>query len=199
MEKYSTADLKAELMRRAQSRDGKEAADKNSLGLRNAAPPAALQGFRFEELNEDSLVLSAPLEHTWNGAGIAFAGSLATFCAISGAQLCSHACRQAGFPTANAFCHTASIEYKNKVVDEVYQARASFAGGMEGLRKFRQEMKDLGKTRVEAVVQVVSGGQVCVQFQGSWTCNDPARSKRGDVRYSQYDQRPPQGATAAKL
>lgn len=200
MDKYSTEELKQELMRRAQSRPGMQELDPRTLGLRKAAPPAALQGFRFEDITENSLTLSAPLEHTWNGAGIAFAGSLATFCAITGAQLCSHACAQAGYPTANAFCHTASIQYKNKVVDEFYKAHATIS--QEGLQKFRQEMKDVGKARVQAMVQVISEGQVCVQFEGSWTCNDPNRSKRGDVRYSKYDSRPTQGgggSSAAKL
>lgn len=54
-------------------------------------------------------------------------------------------------------------------------------------------MRDTGKAKLDARVEVVSGGAVCVEFEGSWACNDPARSKRGNIRYSQFDRRLPQG------
>lgn len=172
-----------------------KALENMTRAIRVAAPPAALQGFRVVRVTDDSLTLSAPLEHTWNGAGIGFAGSLATLCAFTGASLCSQACRDAGFQRANAFCHTASIKYGTKVADEVFAATATFKDKGD-FERFKAEMRSVGKARLTAAVRVVSGGKTCVEFEGDWTCNDSARSKRGNVRYSQYDRRAPQGGAA---
>ena len=46
-----------------------------------------------------------------------------------------------------------------------------------------------------AVTALTNRHQVCVKFEGSYACNDPARSTRGNTRYSQYDKRGPQGGT----
>ena len=218
MEGLSTDDLKSELIRRVQSRDprwnrsgesivlpgGPGIVDEATLeqmtqGLQNGVPPAALQGFRFAQITEDSLSISAPLEHTWNGAGIGFAGSLATLVAYTGASMAGQANKRAGYPTANAFCATGTIKYVDKVADEQFYATARFKHGAEGFAKFKQEMDEIGKARMECVVQCHSGGNVCVEFEGSYACNDPQRSKRGNIRYSKYDKRGPQGGAESKL
>ena len=111
MDAVTTDDLKAEVIRRVQSRDdrwnidpgtalvpGASVADDATLeqmtqGLANGVPPAALQGFRIAQVTEDSISISAPLEHTWNGAGIGFAGSLATLVAFTGASMAGQAVR----------------------------------------------------------------------------------------------------------
>ena len=128
---------------------------------------------------------SAPLEHTWNGAGIGFAGSLATLVAYTGASMAGQANKRAGYPTANAFCATGTIKYVDKVADPHYYATARIKGGEEAYAVFEKEMQEIGKARLLCEVKCYSGGKVCVEFEGSWGCNDPARSKRGNVRYSQ--------------
>lgn len=178
MDKITTDDLKAELIRRVQSRDGRwnrsdstadvpgesivdaDMLEKMSQGLANGVPPAALQGFRVAQVTEDSITLSAPLEHTWNGAGIGFAGSLATLTAFTGAQMAGQANKRAGFPTANAFCATGTIAYKDKVADEHFYATAKIKGGEEAFQAFATAMKDIGKARIECVVECWSGGKV---------------------------------------
>ena len=211
MDAFTTDELKAELIRRVQSRDtrwnrdpgtalvpGESIADEATLDemtqrIASGVPPAALQGFRVAQVTADSISISAPLEHTWNGAGIGFAGSLATLVAYTGASMAGQANKRAGFPSANAFCASGTIRYLNKVADEHFYATAKIKDGEAAFHKFAAEMREIGKARIECDVECYSGGKVCVTFKGNYACNDPERSKRGNTRYSQYDKRGTQG------
>eukprot|EP01046_Picozoa_sp_COSAG06_P031875 COSAG06_NODE_3140_length_5798_cov_9.196526_5_plen_196_part_00 len=177
MDAFSTDELKAELIRRVQSRDarwnrdpgtadvpgesivGEAELDEMTQRLAAGVPPAALQGFRIAQITEDSISISAPLEHTWNGAGIGFAGSLATLVAYTGASMAGQANKRAGFPTANAFCAKGQIKYVDKVADPHFYATATIKGGAEAFEKFATEMREVGKTRLECEVKCYSGGK----------------------------------------
>lgn len=219
MDGFTTDELKAELIRRVQSRDprwnrdagdaiipvaGESVVDDAELEemtrrMASGVPPAALQGFRVAHVTDHSISLSAPLEHTWNGAGIGFAGSLATLVAYTGASMAGLANKRAGFPAANAFCATGTIKYLDKVADAHFYATATIKGGEKAFKRFATELRDVGKACLECEVRCYSGGKVCVTFEGNYACNDPARSKRGNVRYSRYDKRRPQGGVPGKL
>jgi thioesterase domain-containing protein len=132
--------------------------------LKNNIPMAKHMGISILSCDENSLVSSAPLEYNKNDKGTGFAGSIFSICAMSGWSYIRFLTLNEGL-NCNIMMHASEIIYHKPVLDD-FNAEAKLNKPGD-LKKFIEELKVKGKSRIEIKVSVSSSNDLKAEFTGS--------------------------------
>ena len=140
--------------------------------LHDQIPLTQAMEVRLESYDASGLILTAPLAPNHNHLGTAFGGSLATLAILAGYTLLW---LELGDRSSHIVIQESQIHYKFPVRGDLRAAAPRIGAGT--LAAFRQAYENSGKARLTLPITIISGGQVCVEFSGTFV----ARRHAGNV------------------
>lgn len=142
--------------------------------LHEKIPLARAMEVRVEECGPERLVLTAPLATNHNHLGTAFGGSLSVLATLAGYSYLWVALGDAG---GHIVIRASTMEYRRPVRGEL-RAICRGAGERE-IAQFRAKYAAKGKARLKLEVTMEEGGQIAVEFAGTFVAIG-AEERAGD-------------------
>ncbi|MCW8884243.1 MAG: thioesterase domain-containing protein [Motiliproteus sp.] len=133
--------------------------------VRNDIPLINHMGFQQLQYDRDSLTFSLSLEPNHNDKGTAFAGSLSASANLCGWGLITLLLESLE-KDYDVVIRDSRLEYFLPVTQD-FQVRAEFAE-VADTDQFIDKIKQKGKARMDVVVQVIEGGELCFRLSGAY-------------------------------
>lgn len=147
------------------SQDYRQLLSKFEAKLRQDIPLINHMGFQQLDYDRSTLSIQAALEPNHNDKGTAFAGSLSACSNLCGWGLIT-LLLDAEDKDYDVVIRDSRLEYFLPVTQD-FEVVAKFATDAD-LDTFVEKLKSKGKARMDVVVQVMEGGELCFRLSGAY-------------------------------
>ena len=135
--------------------------------MRDEIPLCKAMDLRVEQLSDNNIVISAPMEVNRNHHDSFFAGSLYSLSAITGWGLATNYAHNQ-YSGSGVVVRKAEIDYFHPVVDVRLTLNCQMPDA-DSMNSFAERLDDKGRARLNLSVDIYSLDKLAVRFNGAFT------------------------------
>jgi thioesterase domain-containing protein len=137
--------------------------------LHTQVPMTKLMQLHIQEVSEQRLISTAPLDININDKGTAFGGSLNTMAIISSWALCYTITQKLNVQEPTIVISKNQSKFKRPVTKDLHCM--AYMPSQDELTRFKDTLEKKSRASLTIYAQIIENEKVCMDFEGTYVIN----------------------------